>query len=1056
MASNQISLREKFQSNFNAAYDMLNKEQRQAVDLIEGPVMVIAGPGTGKTQILAVRIGKILEQQDVSAHNILCLTFTDAATVAMRERLVKIIGPEGHKVHIHTFHGFCNQVIQENLGHFGNYRKLDQLSDLEKIDVFDEIMDALPINHLLKRPKGDPRFEAKRLENLFAMMKRENLNSEELEKRIDLFLEEKKDSDEFLCKRKTTTKQGKTYVKGDFRDDKFDEFLKKFDELKAASSLFEEYKKIMDKKGRYDFADMILWVVDAFKNSDEILSKYQERYHYFLVDEYQDTNGAQNELLYQLINFMDLAPNVFVVGDDDQAIYKFQGANLNNIREFKDSYSPQIVILEKNYRSSQVILDAASELIDLNLERIVKDDDVFVEKNLIAAGKLKDLNIAPKLMQYANTTHEQAAIVAKIETLHKDGFDLSKVAVMYRNHRQAEKLVEVLEKKKIPINIKKKIDILKLPLVKNILNILFYIQSEYDKPNSEEVRLFEIMHYHFFNINARDIAKIAIYKKAPSTERGLKWRDIIGDKELLKKIGIGSSKELLHLDDLINKWVADIANLTLQSLYGVILNEGYILQSVLNSEDKTWLLQIVSTMFDIIKEDSAKKPDITLKEFLDNIVKMKSAEIPMEINKVVHSKSGVNFITAHSSKGLEFEHVFMIGCTKNVWDKNKGNRYNYSYPTNVNSDVEGNVEDERRLFFVAMTRAESNLEISFALKSENEKDLSKSQFVDEIIAVSELQITEGQVSESEINEFQFLNMLNQSKEIHLIDHDLIDKSLKNFKMSVTNLSKYLKCPMTFYFETILRVPSARSKHMGFGSAVHQALQEFFEDIKLDKKPNEAELLNYFGNAMNYYKSHFTDKEFKELLAYGNEVLSKYHNKNLKLRSENVKYFLEEKIDHAEYKGVPIKGVLDKVEVFKDHVNVVDYKTGNAFKQGANSRLKEPNAKNVLGGDYWRQIVFYKLLLDSDKKHNWNMVSGEMDFVEPKRNSEEFAKEKIVVKPIHLETVGEQILETWDNIQNHKFNSLCEDERCYWCNFVRDDYVFNGEYEIDLMEEIQDQ
>ena len=166
MSHTSQRIKEKFNKVFNAAYNRLNPEQREAVDQIEGPVMVIAGPGTGKTQILAVRIGKILQQSDTSAHNILCLTFTDAATVAMRKRLVEIIGPEGHKVHIYTFHAFCNQVIQENLGYFGNYRKLDQLSDLESIDVYDEILEGLPSDHILKRLKGDPRYEAKRLSNL--------------------------------------------------------------------------------------------------------------------------------------------------------------------------------------------------------------------------------------------------------------------------------------------------------------------------------------------------------------------------------------------------------------------------------------------------------------------------------------------------------------------------------------------------------------------------------------------------------------------------------------------------------------------------------------------------------------------------------------------------------------------------------------------------------------------------------------------------------------------------------------------------------------------------
>ncbi len=1054
MSIQSDKIRQRYKKAFDEALQILNPEQRQAVEMIEGPVMVIAGPGTGKTQILAVRIGKILEQQDVQAHNILCLTFTDAATIAMRKRLVEIIGPEGHKVHIYTFHAFCNQVIQENLGYFGNYRKLDQLSDLEKIDVFDEIIDSLPIDHLLKRPKGDPQFEAKRLENLFAMMKRENLEEEEFLKTIDLFIEEQRHSEEFIAKRKSTRK-GKTFLKGDFRDDYFEEFKAKFDELKEGTKLFAKYTEIMDRMGRYDYADMILWVVKAFKENEDILAKYQERYQYFLVDEYQDTNGAQNDLLTQLINFMDLAPNVFVVGDDDQAIYKFQGANLSNIKEFKQTYSPSIVVLEKNYRSSQHILDAASGLIDLNTERIINESDVQNEKLLTAAGKLKDLKTKPQIVQYANTTHEQAAIANRIIKMRDEEKDLGTVAVLYRNHRQAQKLVEVLEKKKVPLNIKKKVDILKLPLVKNILNILYYLQSEYEKPGSEEGRLFELMHYNFFSIKPRDIAKIALYRKSATKSDNFLWRDIIADDKLLENLGLSSKKEILHLSGLLDKWIGDIANLTLQTFYGTIINEGYILQQVLNSPDKTWLLQVVGTLFDIIKEDSTKKPEISLKEFLQNIDKMKKAEIPLEINKVVHAKNGVQFMTAHASKGLEFDHVFMIGCTKKVWDVNKGNRYNYSYPANVNADVDVNIEDERRLFFVAMTRAESTLEISYALKSENDKDLNCSQFVDEILSTSDLEIIQGKVEEEKVNEFQYLTMLQQSKKVELIDHDLIDESLNNFKMSVTNLSKYLKCPMTFYFETILRVPTARSKYMGFGSAIHQAFQDYYQTIEEGKEVGEKNLLDYFGAAMKYYKSHFTDKEHKELYAYGNQILSKYFQQYLQNETRADSYFLEEKIENAEYQGVPIKGVLDKVEVFKDSINVVDYKTGNAFKQDTSNKLKGPTANNVHGGDYWRQIVFYKLLLDSDKKHNWNMISGEMDFVEPKRNTEEFKKVKIVVSPTDMEIVGEQIVQSWEKIQEHKFDTLCEDEKCYWCNFVRDDYVFNGEYEIDLMEEIQD-
>jgi DNA helicase-2/ATP-dependent DNA helicase PcrA len=206
--------------------------------------------------------------------------------------------------------------------------------------------------------------------------------------------------------------------------------------------------------------------------------------------------------------------------------------------------------------------------------------------------------------------------------------------------------------------------------------------------------------------------------------------------------------------------------------------------------------------------------------------------------------------------------------------------------------------------------------------------------------------------------------------------------------------------------------------------------------------------------MKYFWSHFTDKEFKELSEYGADILKKYYAEYISKESHDAQYFLEEKVDNAEWNGVPIKGVLDRVEVYKDYVNVTDYKTGNGFKPDTKKKLKPPTANDVLGGDYWRQIVFYKILLDSNKTHNWNMISGEMDFVEPKRNTEEFFREKIVVQPVHIEIVGEQITETWSNIQDHKFDNLCDNEKCYWCNFVREDYVFSGEYEIDLLEESQ--
>ena len=394
-------------------YERLNTAQKRAVDQVEGAVMVIAGPGTGKTQILAVRIAKILKDTDAQAHNILCLTFTDAATIAMRRRLVEIIGPAAHQIHIYTFHGFCNQVIQENLGVFGDYRQLEPLTDLEKVDVYQKIIDDLPHVHILKRLKGDPTYEQKRLDNLFQMMKKENLSSEAMIEKIDQYLLAQKDpliNPSMFYKRK-----GKGYQKGDLKEKDWKVLVHKMDELRAGVALYDQYVRIMTDRARYDYQDMILWVLRAFEKDESLLASYQERYHYFLVDEFQDTNGAQKAILEQLISYWsDEDPNVFVVGDDDQAIYKFQGANLSNIKDFRRDYTPTLVVLEDNYRSSQHILDASKELINYNKERIINEVSNLTKELRAANSEVNTITTDPIIASYTNNIQEQSDIAERL------------------------------------------------------------------------------------------------------------------------------------------------------------------------------------------------------------------------------------------------------------------------------------------------------------------------------------------------------------------------------------------------------------------------------------------------------------------------------------------------------------------------------------------------------------------------------------------------------------------------------------------------------------------
>src|ERR1700741_3203440 len=344
--------REKLEKKFREEYEKLNENQRLAVDTIDGPVMVIAGPGTGKTQILASRVGKILLETDAQPENILCLTYTDAGVVAMRKRLLQFIGSDAYKVNIYTFHAFCNDVIQENLSLFEK-TALDPVSDLEKIQFFKELIDSFPKNHALKRYRGDVYFEINNLQSLFSTMKREGWTADFINQKIDEYLADLPNRDEFIYKRKY-----KDFNAGDLKKDKIEDVKERMEKLKAAVNEFNNYQVLLRKKSRYDFDDMINWVINVFEENKTLLSNYQEKYQYILVDEYQDTSGTQNKLLQLLIGYWE-KPNVFVVGDDDQSIYRFQGANIENMLEFANTYTKDLktVVLTNNYRSTQPILD---------------------------------------------------------------------------------------------------------------------------------------------------------------------------------------------------------------------------------------------------------------------------------------------------------------------------------------------------------------------------------------------------------------------------------------------------------------------------------------------------------------------------------------------------------------------------------------------------------------------------------------------------------------------------------------------------------------------------
>ena len=1028
--------KERLEKKFAEEFARLNEKQKLAVETIEGPVMVIAGPGTGKTQILASRIGKILLDTDALPENILCLTYTDAGVVAMRKRLLQFIGPDAYKVNIYTFHAFCNEVIQENLSLFEK-TALDPISDLERIELFKQLIDSFPKSNPLKRYRGDVYYEINNLQSLFSTMKREGWTPGFINTRIDEYIADLPTRDEFVYKRKY-----KEFQPGDLKKDKIEEQKEKMEKLRAAINEFDGFQQLMRKRNRYDFDDMINWVIKAFEENKNLLANYQEKYQYILVDEYQDTSGTQNRIVELLINYWD-KPNVFVVGDDDQSIYRFQGANVENMIGFADTYKDNLltVVLTNNYRSTQPILDVSKTLINRNEERLVKQLPGLSKDLLSANVRINELKNNPVIAEYENQQQEMIGITLQLQNLISNRIAPGRIGVIYKENKYGEELTKYCKQLNIPVFSKRKLNILQIPLAQKIILLLRYLAAEHDTPYGGDEMLFELLHFDWFAIPPIEIAKLSIeVADRKFGENKTSMRQLLTEKANTPPkdlFSISLHEGLKKASGILEQLIKDVPNVTLQQLFENIIREAGVLKHIMQSNEKIWLMQVLTGMFDFIKDETHRQPLLTLQDLVDILDLMEREEIPLPLVEVSGSDKGVNLLTAHGSKGLEFEYVFFAGCNASSWEKKRKPGGGYSLPdTMFTSQPKQKDEEElRRLFYVALTRAEQHLFISYSKYKNDGKELEPSMFIAEIQDLHpELATTAGTVSAEDIFTFSSLQFTAAAPEIEKLEEELIGRLLEKFSMNVTALNNYLKCPLEFYFKNLVRIPSPKNEATEFGSSVHYALEQLFrkmQDGGKEQFPSKEEFISDFEWYMHRHRESFTKEQFERRLEYGHEVLNNYYDKYILLFNKIVA--IERNIRNVVVRDVPLKGKLDKLEFDGKSVIVVDYKTGDPEK--AISKLKGPHDKDPNGGDYWRQAVFYKILVDNYSAKDWKVVSTEFDFIEPDKKKN-YRKEKVIITPADITTVTEQITSTWQKIQERDFYTGCGKEDCHWCEFVK--------------------
>ena len=974
-----------FKKIYVEEYEKLNTQQKRAVDTVAGPVMVIAGPGTGKTQILSRRVANIMTNHQTHPEEIVCLTYTEAGASEMLDRLEGLIGEEGRKVRVSTIHSFCSELILENPDLFGRQPKV--ISTAVKYELLKEIMDKyITENSSLYKNSGDRYSSKDQLLELFSMMKRQGLNKADIEKKIE-------------------------ECKGE----------KKYQRLLDGVSIVEKYSEKILEHNYFDFDDMILWTIQKLKEDEDFQRSVSDTIKYLFVDEFQDTSVVQNKLVDLLVKGKK-NPNIFVVGDDDQSIYRFQGVSADNIRDFDKKYQPTKIILEENYRSSQAIIDASRQLIRNNPRE---------EKVLVAAGANKDYNYQlPILKSYPNAKDEMVGVLSEIKELIQSGVSPQEIGVIYGRNSYGVEFAKILRDNGIFVQMKEEKNLFKDPFFKKLFTILKYIcQSSRDV---REVR--QIAYCDFFEVEVSEITKIRNLKK--------------NEKITIPSIA-GIDKKL----ETIRKKV-DRSEKYLSPMYVLsdILKTLEIDEYIMKSKEKYHLVSVLNELYKLMLTECLLHSKLTVKEFLNHLSALQEMGISLPIETVSGSPSNcVQLMTAHGSKGREFEHVFMMKCNdgkkSGKWPGGENNSGRFSYPPSLNGKAENESllkeEENRRLFYVAMTRAKKVLHLSYS------DDFDKTHFINEF----EDFIDEVEVKES-FEDCQSVNKVVIPK----FSDDVLNEILGELSLSVSTLNAFLKCPLSFYFNKGLKLPPETNEAMLFGSIIHEVLEKIYisRDDSQSSELTVKTVLSLEG-ALELFETIFEDKSYqlssdrvkRDAYVRGRKIIENLYKKPGYLKDgviaveQHIKGIklgdiLNTKVDLSEVSDIELNGKIDKIECEEGVIRLIDYKTGKA--KNAKDKLVPPSEKEPLGGDYWRQAVFYYILVTnagidiSDKE-----VLVKYVFVEDSTSEDGFSEtEDIRITQKDVDKVLNQIKESIMKIKQGDFNCGCgvlkKDRDNYPCDY----------------------
>jgi len=609
-------------------------------------------------------------------------------------------------------------------------------------------------------------------------------------------------------------------------------------------------------------------------------------------------------------------------------------------------------------------------------------------------------------------------------------------------------LIELLEKRDIPYQTKRRVNILDLPLIQNLRMLLEYIHLEYKNIYKGSHLLFQILHFNFLEVAPKDLIKLS--RHIATQEHWLQWRNVITNEELLATLDLENVAAFERFNGLMESIIYEYRNLPLVNILERLINRSGLLRYLLAQPDKVWLLQVVNTFINFVKVEIDRKPRMKLRGLLEVLQKMDANRIAISVEKTVQMEEGIHLVTAHSAKGLEYECVFILDAVKDYWEPTRKSPFQFALPDTLTfSGEEDALEARRRLFYVAMTRAKRHLYISYSEAKNAGKPLQRAQFVDEILAGYDIAIEERRVA-NELLEDSLQTMLLESGQLAIapLEKALVNDLLKDFKLSVSTFNRYLHCPLSFYYESVLKIPSITSEAAAYGTSMHYALMVLFEKMRRSKDkyfPALKHFLGYFNKEMKRQVGYFTELEYERRVELGRANLTRIYKEYLPDWPKDTR--AEYSIKNVVVAGVPLVGTIDKVEFTKNtKAHIVDYKTGSHNS----SKLSKPSKNNPHGGSYWRQLVFYKLLFENFPGSDASVTTGEIFYVDPDPTGV-LATKQIKISTKDSELVKKLIVEVYQKILEHDFYTGCGKPRCTWCNFVKRNELVDSFVNVEIDE-----